>query len=115
MTQEKPKSSTGMEQNVAALLCYVLGWITGLVFILIEKDNKFVRFHAWQSLITFGAINILMIVIGWIPFIGWFIAAVLGGLGFVLWIVCMIKAYQGEKYKLPKVGDIAEKQAGQAE
>jgi len=103
------KSSTGLEENVAGLLCYVVGWITGLVFFLIEKDSKFVKFHAMQSIITFGACFIIMWVAGVIPFVGWVISLLVGILIFVLWIVLMIKAYKGEKFKLPIAGDLAEK------
>ena len=53
------KTSTGLQENVAGLLCYVLGWVTGLIFILIEKENKFVRFHAMQSIVTFGSITVI--------------------------------------------------------
>ena len=105
------KTSTGLAENVAGLLCYVLGWISGLVFFLIEKENKFVRFHALQSIIVFGVLTLASIVIGWIPFIGWVINSLIGVLAFVLWIVLMIKAYQGEKFKLPWAGDLAEKNA----
>lgn len=105
------KSSTGLEENVAGLLCYVLGWVTGLVFFLIEKDSKFVRFHAMQSLIVFGVLCIAIIVVGWIPIIGWGISGLISLLALVLWIILMIKAYQGEKFKLPWAGDLAEKQA----
>ncbi len=109
------KSSTGMEQNIASLLCYVFGFITGLIFVLIEKDNKVVRFHAFQSLFTFLAMVILQIVIGIvisiIPFIAifslFFNLAVLG-----LWIFLMVKAFQNQIIKLPIVGDLAAKQAG---
>jgi uncharacterized membrane protein len=95
------KSSTGMEENVAGLLCYVLGWVTGLIFFLIEKDSKFVKFHAMQSIITFVAVVIL----AWIPVVN----IVVGVLALVLWILLMIKAYQGVKFKLPVIGDLAEK------
>ena len=103
------KTSTGLQENVAGLLCYVLGWITGLVFILIERENKFVRFHAMQSIIVFGVLNIIGIVFGWIPWLGWVIGSLVGLFGFVLWIVLMVKAYQGVMYKLPVAGDLAEK------
>ncbi len=117
------KSSTGMQANVAALLCYVLGWITGLVFFLIEKENKFVRFHAMQSIVVFGALTVLQIVIG--IFLGLFTVVhlyflipiftllypLIGLAGLVLWILLMVKAYQGEKFKLPIAGDIAENAA----
>jgi uncharacterized membrane protein len=106
------KTSTGLEENVAGLLCYVLGWITGLVFILIEKENKMVRFHALQSIIVFGAITVVSIILGLIPLIGYILGIILSILALVLWILLMIKAYQGEKYKLVIAGDIAEKHAG---
>jgi uncharacterized membrane protein len=106
------KSSTGLEANIAGLLCYVLGWVSGLVFILIEKQSNFVRFHAIQSIYVFGAITVAGIVLGWIPVIGMVIGSLIWVLGVILWIILMIKAYQGEKYKLRWVGDWAEKQAG---
>ena len=56
-------TSTGIQPNVAALLSYLLGWVTGLIFFLIEKDNKFVRFHAMQSIIVFGALTVFNIVL----------------------------------------------------
>ena len=104
------KTSTGLAANVAGLLCYVLGWISGLVFILIEKENKFVRFHAVQSIVTFGALTIVSIIISFIPFIGWILGWLISILGLMLWIVLMVKAYQGQRYKLPWAGDFAEKQ-----
>ncbi len=93
------KTSSGLKENVAGLLCYVLGWVSGLVFILIEKKNKIVRFHAMQSLIVFSAltIGIFLRIPAFLP------------IGFALWVVLMVKAYQGEKYKLPWVGNLAEK------
>jgi uncharacterized membrane protein len=100
-----------MEENVAGLLCYVLGWISGLIFFLIEKKNKFVRFHALQSIIVFGVLFVAGFVIGWIPIIGWIIKWFICVLAFILWIVLMVKAYQGEKYKLPWAGNLAEKYA----
>jgi uncharacterized membrane protein len=103
------KTSTGMNQNVAGLLCYLVGWITGLIFFLIEKDNKFVRFHAMQSIITFGGLTMLFILLGFIPFLGWLLFPILGIVQLVLWILLMVKAYQGELFKLPVIGDLAEK------
>ncbi|MFW6057146.1 MAG: DUF4870 domain-containing protein [Chloroflexota bacterium] len=103
------KTSTGMEQNVAGLLCYVLGWITGLVFYLIEKENKFVRFHAMQSIVVFGALTVVSLILSVIPLIGWVISSLLWILGLVLWIVLMVKAYQNVWFKLPIAGDFAEK------
>lgn len=106
------KTAIGLEENVAGLLCYVLGWISGIVFVILEPKNKFVRYHAIQSIIVFGAITIASGILSWIPFIGGFLAWALGVLAIILWIVLMVKAYQGKKYKLPVSGDMAEKWAG---
>ena len=103
------KTSTGLTENVAGLLCYVLAWITGLIFILIEKENKFIRFHAMQSIIVFGVLTIANFILGLIPVINIVITPIIGVLGFVLWIVLMVKAYQGDRFKLPWSGDLAEK------
>ncbi len=101
-------STTGLKSNIAGLLCYVLGWITGLVFILIEKNDSFVRFHAMQSIITFGGLMLISLLSGFIPFLGGVLAPLLSILGLVLWIIMMIKAFQGQRFKLPWVGDMAE-------
>lgn len=112
--ENNKKTSLGLEENVEALLSYLLGWITGIVFLIIENDNKFVKFHAMQSTITFigfTVINIILAVLSRIPFIGIIFALinwVVGIIAIITWIVCMVKAYQGEKYKLPIVGDLAE-------
>ena len=107
------KSSTGLDANVAGLLCYVLGWISGLVFILIEKQSNFVRFHALQSIYVFGVLTLAGIILGWIPVIGPVVLSpLIGLLGLVLWILLMVKAFQGTKYKLPWAGDLAEKKTG---
>ncbi len=103
------KTSIGLDENIAGLLCYLLGWITGIIFFLIEKENSFVRFHAMQSIIIFGGLFIVMMVIGVVPIIGWLIAFLLGILSFFLWIFLMFKAFQNDKFKLPVVGDMAEK------
>jgi uncharacterized membrane protein len=114
---KKTGTSTGLEPNVAGLLCYLLGWITGLIFILLEKENGFIRFHALQSTITFGAFTVLQIffsLFDWVPVLGiiFFVFQILLGiLAFILWIVLMVKAYQGERYKLPIAGDLADRQA----
>lgn len=122
------KSSTGLDENLAALLSYILGWISGLVFFLIEKDSRLVRFHAMQSLL----LNIVGAIIGialwvlsifsWIVLsqisgiLSFLISLVVGlaafviGIGlFVGVIIALIKAYQGQYFKLPIVGNMAEK------
>jgi len=112
MVEEKKnlgETSMGMQPNLAALLCYLLGWITGLIFFLVEKKNKFVRFHAMQSIVVFGGLAVINIVLLVVPVIGALIGLLLSLLALVLWILLMIKAYQGETFKLPIAGDIAEK------
>lgn len=106
------KTSMGLEPNLAGLLCYVLGWVTGLIFFILEKENKFVRFHAMQSIVVFGTLTVVSIILSFIPFVGWVISWVISLLGLILWIILMIKAYQGQRYKLPWAGNIAEKQVG---
>jgi uncharacterized membrane protein len=112
-------TDTGLQENVAGLLCYALGWITGLIFFLIDK-RPFVRFHAKQSIVVFGALNILHFAVAMI----FGISFLTGGLGaasiglllsrlislvtFVLWIVLMLKAYQGQKFRVPLAADLAE-------
>jgi len=101
-------SSTGLEPNIAGLLCYLGGWITGIIFLVIEQENKFVRFHALQSIITFGALTVAGALLGWIPYVGSVFGAVIGTLALVLWIILMVKAHQGELYRVPLAGQVAE-------
>jgi uncharacterized membrane protein len=108
----KTKTALGIEENIEGLLCYVLGWITGIVFLVLEKENKFVRFHAMQSLATFLVLFIILIIIGMIPFIGWAISILISIFMLFLWLFLMYKAFKGERYKLPIVGEFAEKQIG---
>ncbi len=107
MSQDLGKSSTGLQPNVSALLCYLAGFITGIVFLVLEKDNKFVRFHAMQSIIFFGGILVLqMALVFTIVLI--ILVPLLNILSLIMWIILMIKAYNGEMYKLPVIGKIAE-------
>ena len=103
------KSTTGLDANVAAALSYGLGWVTGIAFLLIERDSKFVRFHAMQSTIAFLALSVLCVVLQAIPILGMLIAFLfVVPLSAVLWLVLLFKAYQGERFKLPIAGDMAE-------
>lgn len=101
MVQEK------QDQNLKAALTYLFGFLTGIFFLMAEKNDQFVRFHAMQSTITFLGLFIL----NFIPLIQILVIPV----SLVLWVVLMYKAYSGEKYKLPYVGDLAEKKLGKAE
>jgi uncharacterized membrane protein len=113
MSEIAEKTSTGMKPNVAGLLCYLFGWISGLIFLLIEKESKFVRFHAIQSIAASVVFFVVYLILWFIPVIGWIINIFLAIGMFILWIMLMYKAYQGKKLKLPIVGNFAEKQAEQ--
>ena len=122
------KSSTGLDENIAALLSYVFGWVSGLIFFLIEKDSRLVRFHAMQSLlfnVVFGVIGIVLWIfvaillvissqisgaistlVSLLATLIW-IALIIGVL--IGWVLCLIKAFQGQYFKLPIIGNFAEK------
>ena len=118
-------AASQMDEKVAGLLCYVLGWITGVIFYFIDK-RPFVRFHAAQSIVVFVGIHIIYFVIGAIfgftlfaGGLGGFSMAfvlypLMGLLSFGLWLLLMIKAYQGERFRIPIAADIAEKIFGVA-
>ena len=106
---EPEGTSTGLSPNIAGLLCYVGGWISGIILLVLEQRNKFVRFHAVQSIVTFGILTVAGIILGLIPVVGGAFSLIIGIIGFIVWIVMIIKASSGEWYKLPWVGDVAEK------
>jgi uncharacterized membrane protein len=121
-----PTQQTQMSENIAGALCYLFGWITGLIFFLIDK-RPFVRFHAKQSIVVFGALHILSIVTGMIFGISmlsfgaprgvsfaWALSSLLELIVFVLWILLMIKAYQGERFRVPIGADLAEQLFGKS-
>ena len=122
------KSSTGLDENIAALLAYIFGWVSGLVFYLIEKDSKLVRFHAMQSILFCVVVAVLGIALWIVTFMLILVAAMvpdvmesLFGLlatlvwlvfsiaGLIAWILCVVRAYQGQFFKLPVIGNMAEK------
>jgi uncharacterized membrane protein len=119
-------TSMGMQANVAAGLSYLFGWIGGLIFFLAEKQNRFVRFHAMQSLLLSGGLTVLYIIlwvldfvslvayVSFLPFLFGCLFWLVGLAGFVLWIVLLINAFQGRYFKLPVIGDYAEKYANPA-
>jgi uncharacterized membrane protein len=111
LAELKGKSSTGMDENVAALVTYVFGLVTGIIFLVIEKESKFVRFHAFQSILISAVYIILNMVLGFLPIIGWLLTLLLAPIFFILWLFLLYQAYQGNLFKLPVIGDIAEEQA----
>ena len=122
------KSSTGLDENVASLIAYLAGWVSGLIFFLIEKSSRLVRFHAMQAIllnvvvavvwiVIMIIVSILVLILGQVSSalagivsllsVLLYLAAGIGTL--ILWVMCLIKAYGGQMYKLPIIGDYAEK------
>jgi len=122
------KSSTGLDENIAALLSYIFGWVSGLIFFLMEKDSRLVRFHAMQSIL----LNVLAIVLVFVVWIATVVMVIVGAavgdilgtlftlLATLIWVVfgigiliavilCLVKAFQGQYFKLPIIGNFAEK------
>jgi uncharacterized membrane protein len=97
-----------MDANIAAALSYLVGFVTGIVFLLVEKENKFVRFHAMQSTLLFAGIVAIDILLQLVPILGALVVIfVVIPASAILWLLLMFKAYQGEEYRLPLVGDMA--------
>jgi len=117
------ETSIGLQPNIAGLLCYVAGWITGIIFLVIEKKSQFVKFHAWQSIMTFGILTGVQIIISILSAIAlstfsfglWQFAHVVLIIVWLLivglWIALIVLAYSGKMWKLPVIGNWAEKQA----
>jgi uncharacterized membrane protein len=121
-------SSTSLKPNVAGFICYLGMWVAGIIFLIIEKKNKTVRFHAMQSLVTFGILFILWAIVSNIISLAWAVApygspgafwaagmasmavwAIFFVIILILWIVLMIKTYKDQMYKVPLFGGLAEK------
>jgi uncharacterized membrane protein len=123
------RSSTGLDANIAAALSYFFGLLSGAIFFAMETDSRFVKFHAMQSMLASVAViviyiaySIVFMVLWRLPFIGW-VAGIFGTLGWALmalgflglWLFCMFKAFQGDRFKLPFIGEVAEKQVWPSE
>ncbi len=108
--EEKGRSSTGLDETVAGLLCYLFGFFSGIIFLAIERESRFVKFHAMQSTVTFLAIFVLLLIFGWIPLLGhliWLVAL-------ILWLFLMVSALRGKEYELPITGKMAREKADKA-
>lgn len=111
------KSSTGMDPKVAVLLSYLFSWLGGLIFYLMEKENKFVKWNALQALILgiieVACIVVVSVILGLIPYIGWFFFSWLGYvLAGVLWIfaiIAIIKGFSGKSFRIPVVSKLTDK------
>jgi uncharacterized membrane protein len=106
--QHTEKTSTGFDANVAAALSYLVGFVTGIIFLVVEQENRFVRFHAMQSTLLFVGIVLIDILLQVVPILGALVVVfVVIPLSAILWLLLMFKAYQGEDFKLPLVGQMA--------
>jgi uncharacterized membrane protein len=119
------ETETGLSENVAGALSYLLGILTGIVFLVVEKDNEYVRFNAAQSIVVFGGIAVLAIgisilstilgfllgdflglLVGFLLFLVW---AAVGLVGFGLWAFLMYRAYRGNSFRVPIAAGYADR------
>ncbi len=116
--------STGLDRRTAAVLCYSAWWITGLVFLIAEREDRVVRVHAAQSIVCFGAVSLLLMALAAVSALSLLVSAGvypfaqriselvwLGGAA--LWLVCMLRAWRGDDWRLPVVSGLAERMAGE--
>jgi len=114
MEQER-RPVAGLDPNTAALMTYLLGWVTGLLFLALEKGDGYVRFHAMQSVIFFGVVTMaavvlwLLLMVPYINILFMVLLSLLGLFAFAAWAILLIKAYQGNRFMLPWVGEHAER------
>ena len=104
------RSSTGLDENVAGALCYFGLFVTGIFFLVVERQSDFVRFHAMQSTLVFVGLFVLSFVVRIVPLLGGIVSALLYLSVIGVWAYGMLKAFQGERYKFPVFGDLAERQ-----
>ncbi len=105
------RSSTGLDENIAGTLAYFGAFISGVALLVLEKNSSYVRFHALQSTVTFGGLFLIELIGRFIPVIGPLLSIVVPPGALILWIVLMVKAYQGERWRLPLIGEIAEERS----
>jgi uncharacterized membrane protein len=116
------QTSSGVSPTLLAAMAYLAWWVSGAVVLVLERDSPYVRFHAWQSVLALGSLFAL----GLVCFCGAFVAlsvsaagftamlwlaAAVWGAGLLVWIVCLVKAWTGERWKLPLAGNVAERLA----
>ncbi|WP_254391794.1 DUF4870 domain-containing protein [Terribacillus sp. DMT04] len=108
-SHQENKTSASINSNTAAMLSYILGLITGIIFLVLRKENEFVRFHALQSILFSASLLVIHIVFVFIPIIGLLISLLIAPISLVCWVILMAKAYQEEYYKLPIIGNMADR------
>jgi len=107
------RSSTGIDPRIVGLLCYLGIFVTGLLFLAVEKQSRFVKFHALQSILVTIAFVLINIIVNFIPFFGWIFNIILAPISFVIWVALMLLALQGRWFKLPYIGELAERYSQQ--
>ncbi len=105
MEDQFEPTDCGLSPNFAAALSYILLFVSGFMFLFKERQNKFVRFHAIQSILTWVTYFVAFSLLSFIPVVN----ILVGVIGFILWLTLILKAYAGERFKLPIIGDVAEK------
>ena len=103
-------TAIGLNENLAGSLAYLFGFVTGFLLLIVEKENRFVRFHALQSILLSIAFITVFTVLGMLPVIGWLSGVILTPIGLVLWIILMLNASNGKFSKVFYIGQFAEKQ-----
>jgi uncharacterized membrane protein len=118
----KGQSSTGVEPRLASLLCYSVWWLSGLVFLLIEREHRGVRFHAAQAVLLFGAVSAMLVALGAASVLAFVVSAsgyralqALSNLIWLgaaaVWLVLMLRAWRGETWRVPIVAAFADRLA----
>ena len=111
------KTDTGLPEDSAGMLCYILFFLSGIAFLMLERRNRFIRFHAMQSILVFGGLWVLYFLVRQVfqslPIVANIAGWVIGAIAIVLWILLMVKAYQGIRFKLPWWGNLADRYSGQ--
>ncbi len=102
-----------LKPGTAGVLCYLGGWISGIIFLVLEQKDRLIRFHAVQSIVVFGSLHIASLLLGQIPLVGRFFGIIILISAFILWIILMVKASQGY-FSLPVAGELADKILGTA-
>ncbi len=105
-------TSTGLDEKIAGMLAYIVTWPSGIIFLILEPNNKYIRFHALQSILVFGALMVVGFIFGWMGTFGLIIRILISITAFVIWIILLVKSSQGQKYKVIWAGPLAEKWSG---
>jgi uncharacterized membrane protein len=102
----------GLKENVAGALCYAGLFFTGIIFLVLERENRCVRFHALQSTLWFLLMALAGTIARYIPFIHGPLSWMVGAITFATWLILMLFAFAGRRFKLPMLGDVVDAKVG---